>query len=114
QIFTMILLLLIIITIGLGGYLVYNGTIKLPTQAPPSMGGAEAIYEGDDGKPQRANLPPRESEAEVEELEEVDNMRICSSCGDLVTLGDEICPNCGATFELEEEEDELSFDDEEE
>ena len=52
----------------------------------------------------------------IEEMEELDNMRVCSSCGELVTLDDELCPSCGATFEdiEEEEEDEGDWDEDEE
>ncbi len=116
EISTFILLLLIIITIGVLGYLIYNGTIKLPTHAPPPVeADAEAIYDTEEEEAKKERLPPKEEGADIVTLEEVDNMRVCSSCGEIVTLGDEICPNCGATFELEEdEEEELSFDDEDE
>lgn len=117
QIFTLILLILVIIVIGLLAFFIYNGTIKLPSQGPPAIeGSTEAIYDSDDDSPKVAKLPPKGDEA-VEEMQEVENMRICSSCGEIVTLGDEICPNCGAMFEVEEEEEEdeeLSFDDDDE
>ncbi len=113
QILTLLLVLLIIIAVFVFLYLVYNGTINLPTQAPPPVSGsdAEAIY--DDDGPGVAKLPPMMDDAD--EMEELDNMSICSSCGDLVSVEEPMCPNCGAEFEdMEEEEDdeeELDFDD---
>jgi hypothetical protein len=109
QILTFILLLLIIIAIAAFVYLVYNGTINLPTQAPPpvSDAGAEAIYEEDTGV---AKLPPKIED--LDEMEEIKSMSTCSNCGELITADDLDCPNCGAEFEELEEEEEEDDDDE--
>ncbi|MFW3145519.1 MAG: right-handed parallel beta-helix repeat-containing protein [Thermoplasmatota archaeon] len=118
QIIIIILLVLIIAAIAVAGYLIYNGTIKLPTTAPPPIDeGAEAIYESGERVPKTAKLPPKSELMGIEEMEELDNMRVCSSCGELVTLDDELCPSCGATFEDsedEEESEEGDWDDDEE
>ncbi|MGA1820145.1 MAG: right-handed parallel beta-helix repeat-containing protein [Thermoplasmatota archaeon] len=104
QILTLLLVLVIFIAIGVFGYLVYNGTITLPTQAPPAVEGAEAIY---DESPGLAKLPPKEEE----DLEELESISTCSNCGELVSVEESECPNCGAVFEdVEEDEDEEEFD----
>jgi hypothetical protein len=103
QILTFILVLLIIFAIIAFVYLVYNGTITLPSQAPPpvSGAGAEAIYDEDAGV---EKLPPKIDD--VEEMEELENMSTCSNCGEMVSLEESACPNCGAEFEEMEEEEE--------
>ncbi|MBN1538933.1 MAG: hypothetical protein JW939_02225, partial [Candidatus Thermoplasmatota archaeon] len=110
QILTLLLVVVIIIAIIIFVYLVYNGTIDLPTNAPPPVDaeGREAIYEEGPGI---AKLPPKRSE--IEDLEEIERMGTCSNCGELVSLDDEECPNCGIAFEeaREEEEEEFDFDD---
>ena len=111
QILTLLLVFVIIFAIAVFVYLVYNGTITLPTNAPPAVEGegAEAIFEEEPGL---AKLPPKEDD--VEELEELENISTCSNCGELVSLDEPECPNCGAVFEDAEEdeyeEEEFSFD----
>jgi hypothetical protein len=112
QILTLLLVVVIIAAIIVFVYLVYNGTINLPTQAPPpvSDSGAEAIY---DEEPGVAKLPPKVDD--LEEMEELDNMSMCSSCGELVSLEEPMCPNCGAEFEdMEEDDEEFDFDEDDE
>ncbi|MBN1390990.1 MAG: right-handed parallel beta-helix repeat-containing protein [Candidatus Thermoplasmatota archaeon] len=111
QILTLLLVLLIILAIAVFVYMVYNGTITLPSNAPPPVydEGREAIYE----EGGLAKLPPKERE--LEELEELETLSTCSNCGELVSSKVTDCPNCGATFEditeEEGEEEEFDFDD---
>ncbi|MGA1793694.1 MAG: right-handed parallel beta-helix repeat-containing protein [Thermoplasmatota archaeon] len=105
QILTLLLVLVIFLAIGIFGYLVYNGTITLPSQAPPAVEGAEAIY---DESPGLAKLPPKEED--IEDIEELEAISTCSNCGELVSMEESECPNCGAEFEdIEEDEDEEEF-----
>jgi hypothetical protein len=102
EIFIFILVLVIILVIAGVAYAIYTGKINLPSSAPPSVtgeDGTEAIFEEDLDRPSKAD--------ELEELEELENMSVCSVCGELVSVELETCPNCGAEFEEQEEEDDV-------
>jgi len=114
QILTLFLVVLIVAAIIAFVVLVYNGTITLPSQAPPGVeDGTEVILDMDEDRPGRAKLPPAGDLSALEEMEELENMGTCSQCGELVSFDEKECPNCGAVFEdLEEDgEEELNFDD---
>jgi hypothetical protein len=106
---TLFLVVLIILAIIVFVYLVYNGTIALPTQAPPPVAGdgAEAIYDMEEEGVEK--LPPK---PDIEEMEELKDLSTCSQCGEIVTLDDVECPNCGAVFDDVDEEDEEDLEDE--
>ncbi len=105
EIFIFLIVLILLIALLIAVYAVYTGKVKLPSSAPPPVGdgGAEAIFEEDDDR--------SSGDIDLDELEDVDNMSVCSICGELIDMNIAECPNCGAAFD--DEEDEFDFDDEE-
>jgi hypothetical protein len=107
QVIILIMVLLMIAGAITLGYLVYNGTVKLPSSAPPTIDTEEVEFE-EEG----AARPKGKAEKDLEELEDLDSMSVCSACGELIPMDASSCPNCGVQFEedmtdLEEfEEDE--------
>ena len=108
-----IFILIILVALIAAGYLVYTGKFALPSAGPPGIAeeGAEAIFEEEEeGK------ASREKEEEMD-LEELESMSVCSVCGELVSLDETRCPNCGAVFEeleeMEEDYEEIEFEEDE-
>ena len=91
----MVLIILIVVIVAI---LVYLGVIELPQQAPPPVSepeeGREAIIEEETVK--KKEVP------EIDE-EELDNLSVCSECGELIDIDEDTCPNCGAVFDMDEE-----------
>ncbi|MDG6225138.1 MAG: right-handed parallel beta-helix repeat-containing protein [Candidatus Thermoplasmatota archaeon] len=104
ELILIIILILLILVIGAAMYSVYTGMLKLPTNAPPEIargGEREAMIE------EKGSIDTLEA---IED-EDIEDMRVCSECGELVNLDDESCPNCGSIFE-DSEEDEMEFEEE--
>jgi hypothetical protein len=95
EIILLIILVLIVIAIAATGYSVYTGQLKLPTNAPP-----EVVYEKEGIAPERMRR-----DVALDALEDVDleDMMVCSECGEVVKREEETCPNCGSLFSEETE-----------
>jgi len=101
SIFILVLLILVILVVGAIAYLVYTGKVELPTSAPPPIReeeASEAIF--DDEEEERPRRAPPVLDIDEDELED---MKVCSNCGELVSSDVEKCPNCGAYFDDIEE-----------
>jgi len=108
QVIILIMVLVIIAGAGALGYLIYNGTIKLPSSAPPPLDTDEVEFEEDS-----LRTPKGKADKDLEDLEDLESMSVCSACGELIPMEASICPNCGVQFE-EEPLDLEEFDAEEE
>jgi hypothetical protein len=97
EIVLFIMLVLIVIAIGGMGYAVYNGQIKLPSNAPP-----EVLHE----KGERPAPFRTKRDIALDALEDIDlgDMMVCSICSEVVKKNDESCPNCGSFFSADTED----------
>ncbi len=109
QVIILIMVLIIIAGAGALGYLIYNGTIKLPSSAPPPIATDEVEFEEDGLK-----APKGKADKDLEDLEDLENMSVCSACGELIPIDASTCPNCGVQFEDEPDMDLEEFDEDEE
>ncbi|MCU0798726.1 MAG: right-handed parallel beta-helix repeat-containing protein [Candidatus Thermoplasmatota archaeon] len=108
QVIILIMVLVIIAGAAALGYLIYNGTIKLPSSAPPQIDTAEVEFEEDS-----LRTPKGKADKDLEDLEDLESMSVCSACGELISMEASTCPNCGVQFE-EEPMDLEEFDEDEE
>jgi hypothetical protein len=105
QVIILMMVILIIAGAGALGYLIYNGTIKLPSSAPPQIDTDEVEFEEDGLKGAKGK-----ADEDLEEMEDLDNMSVCSACGELIPMDASSCPNCGVQFEEELEMEDLEED----
>jgi ribosomal protein L32 len=108
QVIILIMVLIIIAGAATLGYLVYNGTVKLPSSAPPAIDSDEVEFEEEGLKPAKGK-----ADKDLEDLEDLENMSVCSACGELIPMEANTCPNCGVQFEEEISEIEEFEEDEE-
>jgi hypothetical protein len=103
-----VILAIVLLIIAAGGYAVYTGQVRLPTNAPPEVAMEEK--EGGFHKSVRSKR-----EMALEALEDVDlgDMMVCSECGEVVKRDDTECPNCNSTFSDSDEEDSFTAEEEE-
>ncbi|MCK5772593.1 MAG: right-handed parallel beta-helix repeat-containing protein, partial [Thermoplasmata archaeon] len=105
---TLILLLLIFLGIIVVIFLFLTGRLELPVNAPPPAGGeevesAEAIFDDDDDEGTGAGK--KELALQDFEDDDLEDMKVCSNCGELVSGDTDICPNCDAEFDDEDYEE---------
>ncbi len=109
---TITLILLLLIFLGIIGviFLFITGRLELPVSAPPPTGGgedesAEAIFDEEEEEQDEHVKGRRGPPLDAFDDEDLEDMTICSNCGELVTEGTSICPNCDAEFEEMDDED---------